>query len=158
MQKYLSNSEPGHTTGGSGTHGAGRTWGPVDAGQNKLSTFRWLWRPIAPLAFQHSVNKCFESLFASTKKENPMCTVKGTKSPFDPQIITGLYAFVSPGRQAFFVASYSPEYRHLLVFENPFHARHVWKVVEVIAVDLGAGASGRVGVRRRREQHAEEEC
>ena len=33
--------KPGHTTGGSGRHGAGRTAGRGDAGQNKVPTVRW---------------------------------------------------------------------------------------------------------------------
>ena len=50
-----SSPKPGHTTGGSGRHSAGRTAGRGDAGQNKVPTFRWPWKPTAPLALQRTV-------------------------------------------------------------------------------------------------------
>ena len=53
----LSSPKPGHTMGGSGRHGAGRTAGRGDAGQNKVPTIRWPWKPTAPLAFQRNVKK-----------------------------------------------------------------------------------------------------
>ena len=68
----LSSPKPGHTTGGSGRHGARRTAGRGDAGQNKVPTFRSAWKPTAPLALQGTVNNCSERLFASTNKGNPM--------------------------------------------------------------------------------------
>ena len=69
---YLSIPKPGHTTGGSGRHGAGRTAGRGNAGQNKVPTFRSPWKPTAPLALQRTVNNCPGRLFASTNKGNPM--------------------------------------------------------------------------------------
>ena len=68
----LSSPKPGHTTGGSGQHVVGRTAGRGDAEQNKVPTFRWPWKPTAPLALQRTVNNCSERLFASTNKGNPM--------------------------------------------------------------------------------------
>ena len=41
----LSSPKPGHTTGGSGRHGAEQTAGRGDAGQNKVPTFRRPWKP-----------------------------------------------------------------------------------------------------------------
>ena len=70
--RNLSSPKPGHTTGGSGRHGAVRAAGRGDAGQNKVPTFRWPWKPTALLALQRTVNNCFERLFASTNKGNPM--------------------------------------------------------------------------------------
>ena len=69
---YLSSPKPGHTTGGSGRHGAERTAGRGEAGQNKVPTFRSPWKPTAPLALQRTVNNCSERLFASANKGNPM--------------------------------------------------------------------------------------
>ena len=86
----LSSPKPGHRTGGSGRQGAGRTAGRGDAGQNKVPTLRWPWKPTAPLALQRTVNNCSERLFASTNKGNPMETVEGTKRPVDPRFISGL--------------------------------------------------------------------
>ena len=68
----LSSPKPGHTTGGSGRHGAGWTAGRVDAGQYKVPTFWWPWKPTAPLALQRNVNNCSERFFASANKGNPM--------------------------------------------------------------------------------------
>ena len=68
----LSSPKPGHTTGGSGRHGARRTAGRGDARQNKVPTFRWSWKPTAPLTLQRTVKNCPERLFARTNKENPM--------------------------------------------------------------------------------------
>ena len=65
----LSSPKSGHTTGGSGRHGARRTARRGDAGQNKVPTFRWLWKPIDPLALQRTVKTVLnESSQARTKK------------------------------------------------------------------------------------------
>ena len=69
---HLSSPKPEHTTHGSRRHDAGRTAGRGDAGQNKVPTFRSLWKPTAPLAIQRTVNECSERLFASTNKGNPL--------------------------------------------------------------------------------------
>ena len=69
----LSGPKPGHTTGESGRHGAGRTAGQGDAGLNRVPTFRWPWKPTTPLARQRNVDNCFERFFANTHtrtKEN----------------------------------------------------------------------------------------
>ena len=78
--------------GGSGLHGAGRTAGRGDAGQNKVPTFRSPWKPNALLAPQRNVNKFPERALASTNKGNPIQTVEGTKRPVDPRFIRGLSA------------------------------------------------------------------
>ena len=96
----LSSPKPGHTTGGSGRHGAGRTAGRGDAGQNKVPTFRLPWKPTAPLALQRTVNKCSKRPFASKNKGNPMQTAEGTKRPVDHRFIRGLLR----GPRALFVA------------------------------------------------------
>ena len=89
---HLSSPKTGHTTGGSGRHGAGRTAMRGDAGQNKVPTFRWPWKPTAPLALQRTVNNFSERIFANTNTGNPMLTVEGTKHSVDPRFITDLSA------------------------------------------------------------------
>ena len=68
----LSSPKPGHTRGGSGRHGARRTVGRGEAGQNRLPTFRSAQEANVPPALQGAVNNCSERLFASTNKGNPM--------------------------------------------------------------------------------------
>ena len=63
-RKNLSSAKPGNTTGGSGRHGEGRTAGRGDAGLNAVRTFRWPWKPTAPLALQRTVNNCSQRFFA----------------------------------------------------------------------------------------------
>ena len=68
----LPSPKPEQTTGGSGRHGARRTVGRGEAGQNRVPTFRSARKATVPLALQGTVNNCSERLFASTNKGNPM--------------------------------------------------------------------------------------
>ena len=79
-ESYLSSSKPGHTTGGSGRQGAGRTAGRGDAGQNNVTIFWMPWKPTAPLALQRTVNNCLERLFASTNKKKSYVNRGGNKT------------------------------------------------------------------------------
>ena len=69
----LSSPKPEHTTRGSGRHGAGRTAGRGDAGQNKVPTFRSSWKPTAPLALQRNVNNCSKSLSKHKQRKKILC-------------------------------------------------------------------------------------
>ena len=72
LYNYLSSPKSRHTKGGSGRG---------DAKQNMVPTFRWPWKPTAPLALQRTVNNWSERLC----KPNG-----GTKPAVDPRFITGL--------------------------------------------------------------------
>ena len=123
IEFHLSSPKPGHTTGGLGRQGAGRTAGRGDARQNKVPTFRSPWKPTAPLAIQRNVNNCSERYFASTNNGNTLETAEGTNirlttvlSLVHPQFITE----TASALRCWLLSLY----QRLFVSVNLFHARH----------------------------------
>ena len=71
----LSNTKPGHTTGGSGQRGA-RQAGRSGAGQNRTPTCRVAQKTTVSLALQGILDNCSESCFGSTNKGNYLSNPK----------------------------------------------------------------------------------
>ena len=102
--------------------GSGRTAGRRGgAGQNGTPTEQFAQKTSVARTLQGIEYTSSERFSRSTNKRNPMLTDGGTQRAVDERLISGL----SAGQEALFVPGCWPVDRHIFVFVNLFHARHV---------------------------------
>ena len=118
----LSNTKPGHTTGGSGRGGARRSGGAVRGGTGRRRVGSPRRQPflLPSGASETTVLNVFSLARTKEIPFKPMGEQNPRLSAVDPRLITGL----SAGRRPLFVPGWGPMCRRIFVFVNLLHARH----------------------------------
>ena len=111
---------PGHTRGGSGRVGARRGRGARRAVHDKTPAGRLAQETIIHLALQGTEYNCPDVCSGAQTKETP-CEPREEQNH---RLTTGLPPVYHQDEKPSFSSCWSV-CRHLFVFENPFHARHV---------------------------------